>query len=80
MGEKPVWTVIKHYDLQGFAEMDKQLLEENNIPALLRKDAAHTVLGAAAGGVGSDLKLSVPEEFVEEALLILQQTAQGSAE
>ncbi len=66
------WVVAKTFPGPVFAEMAKELLEQHEIPSLIKKDFFASAYGTAGTIQGSrEIKLFVPESHLEEAQNIL---------
>jgi hypothetical protein len=61
------WISIKTVPNLSLAELDKQLLKEENIPVLLRSGGAAAYMGA-----GTSQEVMVPEKYVQKARKILE--------
>lgn len=66
------WIQIAVYPNENFAQIAVQLLKENNIPALLKKDSLSTIYGISGTVVGGRFAVYTTEYHIDEAIELLK--------
>lgn len=64
---KKDWILLSEYHISGFAEMAKQILDDNKIPSLIHKDIISSIFNISGGGIGNSIKLFVHKKYSKEA-------------
>ena len=69
---KPDWVEVRNFSGSIYAEMAREMLENNAIPCLLQRDFMSSAYGIYGAEVtGSKTRLFVPQERLEESQGIL---------
>jgi len=72
--ESGVGFVLLHtFPSLVYAEMVKEALENSRIPCLIKSDMLTSAYGLKGGGVGSRVRVYVPQDRVEESAEIMNQ-------
>lgn len=71
--ERSQFVLLHTFPSIVYAEMVKEALEDSGIPCLMKSDMLTSAIGAKGGGVGSRVRIYVPEDRVRESDEIMDQ-------
>ena len=71
MPKEPAFVVVSIVQGDIIANVLKSHLESEGIPVLLKYEAAGKIYGLTVDGIG-EVKISVPQEYAEEAKSIIE--------
>jgi hypothetical protein len=66
------WIKIAVYNNENFAQIAKEILEKNDIPVLLKKDALSSAYGIGGTIIGGAFYILTTEMYLEKAVELLK--------